>query len=272
MKIRQQIKKPIFYIVLLLLAVVFCLPLFYAIYNSLLPLDQVNKLVSPNVFTLDVYGQLFSSRPVGRWFSNTFIMASITLLGQLFTSLLAGYALAKLRFRGRGLAYLLVLITLMIPFQVLLTPLYITVARLGWINTMAGLTVPFLMNSLYIFMARQFFVTIPNDLLEAARIDGLSHRGTFFHIVMPLAKPIIITITIFNFTQSWNAYLVPATFTTSEEYFTLVVGLNTLKDTYFNRTNLTMAGVVVITIPMLVLFLVLQKHFIQGVATSGLKE
>lgn len=272
MKTKKYLSSTIMYIVLLCLAVIFFLPMGYALYNSLLPLDKVNQLVSPSYFSLEYYIQLFTSRPVGRWFLNTFIMAAITLTGQLFTSLLAGYALAKLKFKGRNIAYMLVLITLMIPFQVLLTPLYITVAKLGWINTMAGLTVPFLMNSLYIFMSRQFFVTLPDDLIEAARIDGLNHAGTFRRIALPLAKPIIVTICIFNFTQSWNAYLVPSTFTTSEEFYTLVVGLNTLKDTYFNRTNLTMAGVVVITIPMLLLFLLLQKQFIQGIATSGLKE
>lgn len=272
MKTKRTVLYTLFYLLLILLAVIFCVPLGYAVYNSLLPLDKVNQLVAPDQFTLQVYADLFTQRPILRWFANTFIMAAITLLGQLCTSLLAGYALAKLHFRGRSVAFMIVLITLMIPFQVLLTPLYISVAKLGWINKMAGLTVPFLMNSLYIFMARQFFVTLPNDLLEAARIDGLGHAGSFWRIALPLAKPIIITITIFNFTQSWNAYLVPATFTTSEEYYTLVVGLNTLKDTYFNRTNLTMAGVVVITLPMLLLFLVLQKQFIQGIATSGMKE
>lgn len=266
------IRKTAFFLLLFTLAIIFFLPLGYAIYNSLLPLDKVNTLAPLSAFSFDYYKELFATRPVARWFLNTFIMASITLLGQLTTSLLGGYALAKLRFPGRGFVYGIVLITLMIPFQVLLTPLYITVAKLKWINTMAGLTVPFLMNSLYMFMARQFFVTLPNDLIEAARIDGLSHSGTFFRIALPMAKSIIVTIVIFNFTQSWNAYLVPSTFTTSEEYFTLVVGLNTLKDTYFNRTNLTMAGVVVITLPMLLLFLILQKQFIQGVATSGLKE
>lgn len=268
----QKLKKVLFYGLLIIVGCIFCLPMCYAVYNSLLPLDKVNQWVPLSTFTLDVYKQLFTGYPIGRWFVNTFVMAAITLIGQLCTSLLAGYALAKLHFPGRKQVYLLVLITLMIPFQVLLTPLYITIAKLGWINTMAGLTIPFLMNSLYIFMARQFFVTLPNDLLEAARIDGLGYGGSFFHVALPLAKQLIITITILNFTQSWNAYLVPSTFTTSKEYYTLVVGLNTLKDTYFNRINLTMAGVIVITLPVLFLFLVLQRYFIQGVASSGMKE
>lgn len=272
MQASKNFKATLFYVLLSMLAVLFLLPLAYAIYNSLLPLDKVNQVVSPKYFSLGAYHTLFTERPIARWFQNTFIMAAITLLGQLTTSLLAGYALAKLHFGGKKVVYAIVLVTLMIPFQVLLTPLYIMVAKLHWINTMAGLTVPFLMNSLYIFMARQFFVTIPDELLEAARIDGLSHAGGFWRIILPLSKPIIVTITIFNFTQSWNAYLVPSTFTTTQNCYTLVVGLNTLKDTFFMRTNLTMAGVVVITLPVLILFLCLQKQFVEGIATTGIKN
>lgn len=267
----KKVSKLLFYTVMIFLAVIFVFPLCYAVYNSLLPLEKVNTLVSPSNFTLSNYVDLFTEHEIVRWFLNTFIMAGLTLAAQLTTALLAGYALAKLRFPGRNTAFMIVLVTLMIPFQVLLTPLYIMVAKLGWHNTMLGLVVPFMLNSLYVFMARQFFVTIPNELIEAGRIDGLAHAKCFFKIVLPLSKPVITTITIFNFTQSWNAYLVPSTFISSQEKYTLVVGLNTLKDTFFNRMNLTMAGVVVISIPILALFLILQKQFIQGIAGDGIK-
>ena len=268
----HTVKRTAFYAFMLFWAIVFLVPLGYAIYNSLLPLDKVNQWVSPAFFSMENYKDLFTDYDIVRWFCNTFVMAIITLAGQLVTSLLGGYALAKLRFPGKKIVFLLVVATLIIPFQVLLTPLYIMIAKLGWHNSMLGLTLPFLVNSLYVFMSRQFFVTIPNDLLEAARIDGLGHARCFTHIALPLAKPVIITIIIFNFTQSWNAYLVPSTFVSSKEMYTLVVGLNTLKDTFFNRTNLTMAGVVVISLPVLILFLCLQKHFVEGIATTGIKE
>lgn len=267
----KYLKKAAFYILLVLLALVFICPLMYALYNSLLPLDKVNTLVPPSEFTLDNYVELFVNRPIFTWFINTLVVAGVTLLSQLTTALLAGYALAKLRFPGRGIAFNCVLVTLMIPFQVLLTPLYIMVAKLGWHDRLIGLIIPFMLNSLYVFMARKFFVTLPDDLIEAARIDGLGHGRIFFSIGLPLSKPVITTITIFNFTQSWNAYLVPSTFVSSQEKYTLVVGLNTLKDTFFNRLNLTMAGVVVISLPVLILFLVLQKQFIQGIASDGIK-
>lgn len=268
---KKKTGKLLFWVLILALAFVFLVPMIYAIYNSLLPLDKVNKIVSPKYFTLQNYADLFENYPILTWFKNTVIVAGTTLVCQLATSLLAGYALAKLRFPGRKTSFTIVLITLMIPFQVLLTPLYIMISKLGWNNTLTSLIVPFMLNSLYVFMARQYYVTIPNELIEAARMEGLGYIGSFFKIILPLSKPIIATITIFNFVQSWNAYLVPSTFVSSKEKFTLVVGLNTLKDTYFNRLNLTMAGVVVICVPILILFLLLQKQLIRGIASDGIK-
>lgn len=267
----KKIWKGLFWILLIVLALVFLVPMMYAVYNSLLPLDKVNKIVSPSYFTFQNYVDLFTGYPIVTWFKNTVIVAVMTLAFQLLTALTAGYALAKLRFPGKDISFLIVLITLMIPFQVLLTPLYIMISKLGWNDTLIGLVVPFMLNMLYVFMSRQYFLTIPNELIEAARIDGLGYLGSFFRIVFPLSKPIMATITIFNFVQSWNAYLVPSTFVSSKEKFTLVVGLNTLKDTYFNRLNLTMAGVVVICIPILILFLLLQKQLIRGIASDGIK-
>lgn len=267
----KKIGKGLFYIMLIILAIIFIAPLVYAIYNSLLPLDKVNKIVPVSVLSFDNYKDLFTNYDILSWYKNTLTMAIITLVGQLTTGLLAGYAIAKLNFKGKKFIFTIIVVTLMIPFQLLLVPLYIMVAGLGWHNSMLSLTIPFILNPLYVFMARQFFITIPNELIEASRIDGLSHANSFFRVILPISKPIVITITIFNFTQSWNAYLVPATFTSSDKMYTLVVGLNTLKDTYFNRINLTMAGVVMITIPVLIVFLVLQKYLIEGIATSGIK-
>ncbi len=267
----KKVKKVLFWSLVLFLALIFLVPMVYAIYNSLLPLDKVNTLASPTNFTIQNYVDLFTNYPIFTWFKNTVIVAGVTLLCQLTTSLTAGYALAKLRFPGKNISFMIVLVTLMIPFQVLLTPLYIMISRLGWNDTLIGLIVPFMLNMLYVFMARQYYVTIPNELVEAAKIDGLGYLGSFFKIILPMSKPIVATITIFNFVQSWNAYLVPSTFVSSKEKYTLVVGLNTLKDTYFNRLNLTMAGVVVICIPILILFLLLQKQLVRGIATDGIK-
>lgn len=269
---KSKISKGLFWVLVIALALLFLVPMLYAVYNSLLPLDKVNKIVSPSYLTLQNYIDLFTEYPIFTWFKNSIIVAGLTLLFQLVTSLLAGYALAKLRFPGRNVSFMVVLLTLMIPFQVLLTPIYIMVSQFGWNDTLTGLIVPFMLNMLYVFMARQYYLTIPNELLEAARIDGLGYIGSFFKVILPLSKPIIATIAIFNIVQSWNAYLVPSTFVSSSDKFTLVVGLNTLKDTYFNRLNLTMAGVVVICIPVLLLFLFLQKQLLRGISSDGIKE
>lgn len=271
MTMKKTVSKVLFWVVVIFFAMLFLLPMVYALYNSLLPLDKVNRFVSVRYWSFDNYVDLFKNYPVLTWFKNSIIVAGVTLICQLFTSITSGYALAKLRFPGRKVMFSIVLITLMIPFQVLLTPLYITISKLGWNDTLTGLIVPFMLNTLYVFMARQYFVTIPNELLEAARIDGTGYLGAFNRIVLPLSHPLMATITIFNFVQSWNAYLVPSTFVSSKDKFTLVVGLNTLKDTYFNRLNLTMAGVVVICLPILVLFLFLQKQLIHGIASEGIK-
>ena len=263
--------KILFRLLILVLGAVFVVPLLYALYNSFLPLDKVERLVSPDQFTLSVYQDLFTNYPVFIWLKNTVIVAGLTLLSQLCITVPAGYSLAKLRFPGRSVVFTIVLLTMMVPFQVLLTPQYIMITRLGWNDTLVGLIVPYMMNTLYIFMSRQFYLSFPGDLLEAARVDGLGFFQSFFHIVLPLSKPIVATVTIFNFVQSWNSYMVPSTFVMSEERFTMVVGLNTLKDTYFNRLNLTMAGVVVTCLPLLILFLFLQKHLIRGIASEGIK-
>lgn len=267
----NKMAKILFRILILVLASVFVVPLLYALYNSFLPLDKVERLVSPDQFTLSVYQDLFSNYPVFVWLKNTVIVAGLTLISQLCITIPAGYSLAKLRFPGRNIAFMIVLLTMMVPFQVLLTPQYIMITRLGWNDRLIGLIVPYMMNTLYIFMSRQFYLSFPSDLLEAARVDGLDFFRSFFHIVLPLSKPLVATVTIFNFVQSWNSYMVPSTFVMSEEKFTMVVGLNTLKDTYFNRLNLTMAGVVVTCLPLLVMFLCLQKHLIRGIATEGIK-
>lgn len=263
--------KILFRILVLVLSAIFIVPLLYALYNSFLPLDKVERLVSPEYFTLSVYQDLFTNYPVLIWLKNTVIVAGLTLISQLCITVPAGYSLAKLRFPGRSVVFTIVLMTMMMPFQVLLTPQYIMITKLGWNDTLIGLIVPYMMNTLYIFMSRQFYLSFPNDLLEAARVDGLGFFSSFFYIVLPLSKPIVATVTIFNFVQSWNSYMVPSTFVMSEDKFTMVVGLNTLKDTYFNRTNLTMAGVVVTCLPLLAMFLCLQKYLVRGIASEGIK-
>ena len=265
------VRKTLLYVLAIGLTVMFLLPLAYAIFTSLVPFEYVNKIPPLSALSLDNYKKLFHNYPMLTWYKNTATVTLLTLAGTLLTSLTAGYALAKLKFRGRQAIFNIILATLMIPFQLLLTPLYIMVASLGWHNTIQGLVVPFMVSSLSIFMARQFYMTVPDELIEAARVDGLGYIRSFFKVVLPLSGPLVATLAIFNFTSCWNAYLVPSTFLSKTDNFTLSVGLNTIKAANFIRPNETMAGVILLSLPVLVIFFFLQRWFIQGIATSGLK-
>ncbi len=267
----RTLSKSLLYILLGLLSLVFLIPLLYALYTSFLPLQYVDKVVSFDKFTLNNYVTLFQKTEVVQWFINTVVVTVLTVLGNVVLNTMAGYALAKFNFPGKNLIFILVLASMMIPFQLIITPMYIMVAKLQLHNSLAGLILPFLYNCLYIFMARQFFMTIPKEIEEAATIDGLSKAMTFFRIIVPLSGNIITTIIILNFTTTWNSYLVPATFISEKSKYLLVVGLRTVNDQYFTRPNLVMAGVVLTTLPVLLLFLRYQKYFVQGIATTGIK-
>lgn len=267
----KAVRRILLYTLAISLALLFLMPLFYAILTSLVPFHYVNKFPPLSAISLGNYKKLFANYPLLTWYKNTAIITLLTLGGTMVTSLTAGYALAKLKFRGRQAIFNVILTTLMIPFQLLLTPLYIMVAQLGWHNTIQGMVVPFMVSSLSIFMSRQFYISIPDELLEAARVDGLGYIRSFFKIVFPLSGPLVATLAIFNFTTCWNAYLVPSTFLSKTENFTLAVGLNTIKAANFIRPNETMAGVILLSLPVLAVFFFLQKWFVQGIATSGLK-
>ncbi len=273
----KNIKNAILYIFLSAFSVIFILPLVFAIYTSVKDLQDVNTLfVGFEKLNLDSYIRLITHYQnagggIAVWYMNTIVMTAIIVLGCCLFSSMAGYALAKLKFPGKKLIFLIVLATMMIPYHMILIPVYITMAKIGWLNTMASLTVPYLYQCLYIFLMRQFISTIPNELLEAARIDGLSKIGAFFRIIVPLIKPAFATTIIISFTNTWNSYLIPSTFVNQEKMYTLVQGLNSAKDQFFDRLNVTMAGVVLTTIPVIIVFLLFQRYYIEGVASTGIK-
>lgn len=264
------------YIVTILLAIcaiAFILPLLYAVYTSFLKLSDVNKLVGIQNWTFESYAKFWKdpNYDIPRWFVNTVAMTGITIAGNVVINSMAGYALAKLRFPGKNLVFFIIVATMTIPYQVILIPVYVTMSELGWLNSIASVTVPYLYQCIFVFMMKQFFTGIPNELIEAARIDGLNKVGVFFRIMLPLSKPGIISMIILNFTSTWNAYLVPSTMLSNKDDYVLIIGLNSVKDQFFDRTNVIMAGVVLITLPVVILFLIFQKQYIEGVATSGLK-
>lgn len=270
MRVKEQ-RKALSYLFLGLFSLFFIIPFGYTVYTSLLPKSAIDTLISPARFTLESYRYIFQNSEIIRWYGNTVLMTAGILLGNLCVNSLAGFALAKLPFPGRKLAFLLIISTMMIPYQICIIPIYKMVVDLGWLNSFQGLIVPFLFQGFLTFLMRQFFLGLPDELIEAARIDGLSIAGAFLRIVVPLTSSAIAVQIIFSFTGTWNSFIWPVTLTTDEFYFVLTVGMNTLKNRYFEWANVTMAGIVLMTLPIIAVFAAFQKKFVQSLATSGIK-
>lgn len=225
----------------------------------------------PQPLTISSYVRLFELFPMGRMFFNSLIVAVLSTLGQLLTSSMAAYAFARIPFKGSGILFMGYLATLMIPFQVTIIPLFILMRYLGWINTYQGLILPGVFSAFGTFLLRQFFLSIPRALDEAAIIDGASHFTVYWHIILPLARPALATLAVFAFMASWNAFLWPLFIVRDLELMTLPVGLASLHGRWLTQWNLVMAGTVITVLPMLIVYLFAQKQFVRGVVLSGIK-
>jgi multiple sugar transport system permease protein len=215
------------------------------------------------------YPEVTKVLPFGRYFLNSFLVAiSVTLL-QLVVCSLAAYAFARLRFPGRELIFLAFLGALMVPSQVTLIPRFLLMRELGWFNTYQALILPFVFSSFGTFLLRQYFLSLPRELEEAARIDGASYFQNYWLVAMPLARPALAALAIFTFIDQWNAFLWPLIVTTRPEMNTLTVGLNTLRGQYNTAWNLLMAGSVIAIVPILLVFALGNRYFIKGITTSG---
>ncbi len=226
----------------------------------------------PEQVTFDNYERLFSRLDFPRFFSNSAIVAAAVTAGNLIFCSMVGYALAKMRFAGRDKIFLLVLGTLMVPGSVTVIPLYVLISMMGLTNSFGGLILPFLATAFGVFLMRQFMLGIPDELLEAARIDGASELRTFWQIVMPLATPALATLAILTFLGSWNSFFWPLIVATGEEMYTLPVALATFATGQYQADHgLLMAGSLVIILPVLIVFILLQRLFTEGIATTGIK-
>lgn len=217
------------------------------------------------------YAELVDSIPIARLYFNSLFTSGIIVFGVLLSSSLAGFAFAKYRFPGREFLFYLILATMMIPFFVTLIPVFFIVRQLGWIDTYQGLVIPGLTSAYGIFLMRQFMITVPDEIIDAARIDGASEPSIYWRIVLPLIKPALATLGTFVFIGAWNNFLWPLLVLDSRELMTLPLGINSLRSLYADNTNLLMAGTAVSVLPMLFVFIYLQRYFIQGIALTGLK-
>ncbi len=225
----------------------------------------------PSEPTIKNYVDLFRNLDFARPFLNTVIVSgSITFLSVLFSSM-AGYAFAKFRFRGRDALFMLILATIMVPGQMTIIPVFLMLRHLGLINTYSGLIIPAMVSAFNVFFMRQFIITIPDDLLEAAKMDGAREGFLYFKIILPLSGPALSTIAIFTFTGSWNSFLWPLIIAQDERMYTLPVAISVLAGQYGENIAIQMAGSCIVIAPILVFFIFAQRYFIKGISLTGMK-
>ncbi len=226
----------------------------------------------PDEFHFDNYVKAFEAAPFGRFYLNSIMVASLVTIGQLITCSMAAFAFARLHFRGRDALFYIFLGTMMIPYNVTMIPSFMVLYWLGWIDSYQALIVPGLASAFGTFLLRQFFLTIPRELEEAAYIDGASRFIVLWRIIVPLAKPALATLAIFTFMGVFNDFIWALIVLNSEEMYTVQLGLAIFRDRYVTQWDLLMAGSVTAVLPILIIFFFAQKYFIKGITLSGLKD
>ena len=271
----DRVEKILGYATLFAVAIIIVLPLYWMISTALKTEQQtfaIPPAFAPNPIAWDNFTRVFEEVPFGRFILNSFILVALNVIGELFAVTLVAYGFARLRFPGRSFLFLLMLSTLMIPYQVTLVPRFILFSRLGWINTYLPLVVPaFTGSSFLIFLVRQYMMSIPFDLDEAAYIDGASRFQVFWSIILPLSRPALMLVIVFTFVGVWNDFLQPLIYLNDPQLFTVSLGLSFFQGTRETNWNLLMAGSLLATIPPLLLFFFAQRQLIGGISIEGLK-
>jgi len=233
---------------------------------------QVPPQLIPESPSLDAYRELMEVMPFTRMIVNSAIVTAIVVVLQVVTSALAGYGIARFRFRGRNALLLLYIATLMVPFQVTIVPLFIGMSRLGWLNTLHALILPMVASAFGVFLFRQYFMQMPRELEEAAALDGASPWRTFWSVAFPYARPAAATFGILAFMASWNSFLWPLFVARDESAMTLPVGLASLHGRYQTDWNLVMAGSVIAVVPVIIAFAIVQRHISAGLLLGGVNR
>jgi multiple sugar transport system permease protein len=263
------------HVLLLIGSIFFVAPLVFMVSTSLKAMRQITRFPPewiPNPVIWGNWPGVFTYAPMHLYFINTMIIVVPTIIGATFISSLTGYAFARLRAPGRNFMFTLVLATLMLPSVVTLVPTYVLFAKLGWVGTFLPLILPPLAGgAFYIFLLRQFFMTIPRELEDAALIDGCSRFRIYYNIVLPLAKPVLATVTIFAFMAAWNDYLGPLIYLGNRDQYTLSLGLQAFVQYQRREWGLLMAASTMMVLPVILLFFIAQKSFVQGITVTGLK-
>lgn len=277
MKMSQFLTKFLFYAGNIVIGIIFVSPLLWMISAALKPEAQIfanmNSLATfiPFGASLDNFKEVFSRLDMVQVFKNTFVYIALILVLDLLVNSICGYALAKFNFKGKGIMLDFVVALMVMPMEAIMLPLYIEMSQLGWVNTLAALVVPFIAKCFSIYMFRQFFCDIPDELLEAASIDGSSPIRTFFVVVMPISKTVYATVFILDFVSHWNDFMWPFLVMTGEKKRTIQLAIQVFFGTQPVHYGAIMAALVLSAIPMLIMFMFMQKYYIEGIASSGIK-
>jgi multiple sugar transport system permease protein len=275
LRIERRASRWLLFAAVLALTLIVLLPVIVILFTAFKPAAEINSyppMLAPGAWTLDNFTRIFNDLPFARLFLNSFVFAGgVTLFALVFDSL-AAYALARLDFRGNRVLLIVIVASLMIPFQATLIPIYQLIGNLGLVNTFAGLILPRAADAFGIFFLRQFFIALPRDLDNAARIDGASEFRVFRSVVLPNTLPALLTLGIFTFVNNWNDLLWPLVFTTTPDMGTVTSGLTLLTGpSGIIPYGTMMAGSLIAVLPLAILFLIVQRRFIESVATTGLK-
>lgn len=274
MKTVRKLNIPIF-LIFIPIAIVILFPLVWIFFSSFKMESQIMGDPSsflPKVFSLESYVVLFKQIPFMRMLSNSVIFSFGVTILSLFFDAMAGYAFAKLPFKGSSILFMIILVSMMIPFQITMIPLYLIVNKMGLLNSFAGLIVPRLSNAFGIYFMRQSFKSFPKELIEAGRIDGLNEFNIFLRIGIPTLKSSFLTLGIFHFMYNWNDFLWPMIIATSKDMYTMSVGLALFQGEHVMAHGPMFAGALLSLLPILIFYMMAQKTFISGIAVSGIKE
>ncbi len=271
---REILKDRIALIILLVVAFITLFPFFWMLSTALKTSGELFAKVPvffPKAPQWSNFVKIFEMAPFGRYFLNSTIVATTSVILTVFINLLAGYTFAKFRFRGRNAFFIIILSTLMIPMQIIMVPNFIIVSSLGWLNSYAGLVIPRAAEAFGLFLSKQFMSEIPFELIEAARIDGEKELNIFLKIILPNCKPLIAVLSIFTFMWRWNDFIWPLIITSNKEMYTVQLGLASFIGQFNIEWNSLMAIALLAVIPVLIVFLIFQKLIVQGIATTGIK-
>ncbi|MFP4978857.1 carbohydrate ABC transporter permease [Paenibacillus sp. CN-4] len=275
-KRKFTLRQLIVFILLTAGSILFLLPLWWMISTSLKSMQEISQYPPtfvPNTFHFDNYMKTWEAAPFTRYTMNTLLLTFFAVTGNVLVNSFVAYGFAKIRFRGKKLWFSVLLATMMIPGFVTLIPQYVLFSKLGLVGTYYPIIIPqFLGSAFYIFMLRQFYLTIPSELSEASRIDGAGHFQIWARVILPLSKPALAAIAIFAFNGAWNDFLGPLLYVNHESLYTLQIGLQTFRGSMQTQWNYLMAGSVIVLVPVILLFFFFQRYFIEGMnLTAGTK-